>query len=179
MNLRDFLKYMRAHDTRYLKILALIFIFLLLLVNVCSRVEKVRAVQTKQYNEQLKALQKVNEIQVEYEQNKKSLDSGILKRPLEKNDIETYQARLLKMLESQHIQIQNITALKSVQKDKQTPSSIEYEASWIGNWKNVMNALKTMETEPIAINFSSIKIEAGDDKENVKAVVKYKIYIYD
>lgn len=178
MNLRNFFEYMKTHDIRYLKILVLIVIFLLLLVNVCSRVEKVRALQTKQYNEQLKALQKVDEIQTEYEQNKKSLDSGILKRPLEKSKIETYQARLLNMLEQQHIQIQNVTALKTAQKDRQTPF-IEYEANWIGNWKNIMSSFKTMETEPIAINFSSIKIEAGEHKELVKAVVKYRIYIYE
>lgn len=179
MNLRDFFNYMKTYDARNLKILLAALAVLAVLVNVFFRVEKIRASQVKQHNEQIEVLQKANAIQAEYERNKDALDSGNLKRALEKSNVEVYQARLLQMLEAQHIKIQNVTALKPVQKDKQAPNGIEYDATWVGTWKNVMSALKAIESEPVAVNFSSIRLEATEDKEVVRAGVKYKIYIVD
>lgn len=173
MEKNAFLIHMKTHDKQYLKVLVVVIAVFVILGVLLLKVNAWRADQVKHYSKQQELAQKVSDTQKQYENNKLALQSGALKKVLDKSRVETYQANLLKMLENNNIKVQSINVLKNATKDINT---LEYESTWLGSWSDTMKALKVMETEPIAINFLNIKMEVTD-VQTIRTTVKYKIYL--
>lgn len=185
--MRNFFEYMKRNDRKYFLVLFGVFIVIIALMNIYSYTENKRSAQVKAYTEKMKIYQEANQVKNEYERNKKAIEDGLLKRALAQDKIETYQSRLMQMLQEKNIHIQNITALKTPNQnttkkeegengESQKGTYIEYEATCLGQWNDILDALKVLESEPVAINFRSIKMEVGED-ERIKALIRYKIYV--
>lgn len=132
----------------------------------------------EQFNQVEQQIQEMEAFIAQADKDERNYKRG--RQPIAMNELDAVQSGLIQTMKGQNLEIETIQRTASApvrpeENNKPASRGVEYEIIFKGAWKDTLEWLQIMQSGPVFLNVSSLRIETAKGGE-VKTNAKYKIF---